>query len=619
MEETLTKNPKLDPQQLKNSRFLPVLKKEWLWLSLIVAINLILSGTYLYQLYQTELIDLNFQDGFDSLTYHLRGISVADGDYTWLISKQSLYHAIVGAIYAVFGVKPFLVFVFQILLCSSACILLYALGKKIFSPAVGLLAAGIWAFYPVSIYYTGILARVTMVTFIDLLMIYVFTLCLEKKNFMWYALAFLTCALAISGRYNILLFIVVFFIWALFYHYKLLKRLKSLDPAIFITLGFFIPVLALVIWSQSYDVPQMTQWIAGNSYDSTGFYCVPNQGVIPIFSKDFLLRQFHKTFLFFNTFEAPNNFNYYLFREKIPLLQYIPLCFGIIFPFAMVGFVSAFINKKKIITVTLFVFFYSISIILFFISSRHRLPIVPLLVLMMAYGIYDLFCKFKEKRYRIISIKMAILLSIMLFSIWRPQHIKDVENYFNDLHRMRFSAFYIKKGKKIEAIQELKRAITEVPTSWAAYINLAHIYVNNGQYQKAIETYDKVISLKPDIAAVYSAKGQSLAQLSRLDEAEENLKKAISLKPRDPFFYYYLGNVLIRKKSFNKAKEAFQKALSLNSDNALAHLNLGILYWQHFKDKNKAVFHLKRFLGLSPSHPECAAVKNLLRGIVSPE
>ncbi|MBN1101928.1 MAG: glycosyltransferase family 39 protein, partial [Deltaproteobacteria bacterium] len=137
---------------------------ERLCLALIVTVSLALSGTYLYQLHSTGLVNMNFETGIDSLTFHVRGISVSKGEVLWLKEKQALYPAIVGGLYALFGVKPLWVFVFQVLLLPLGCILLYALGKRIFHPAAGILAAGLWAVYPVSIFFSGLMVRAVLIT-----------------------------------------------------------------------------------------------------------------------------------------------------------------------------------------------------------------------------------------------------------------------------------------------------------------------------------------------------------------------------------------------------------------------------------------------------------------------
>ncbi|MBW1741445.1 MAG: tetratricopeptide repeat protein [Deltaproteobacteria bacterium] len=589
---------------LTKSWVVRVLKTERLWIILIVAINLFLSGAYLHELYESGLVDLNFQEGLDSLTYHLRGVSIAEGGLHWITVGHALYNAIVGVIYSVFGIKPLWIFIFQILLCSLGCILLYVLGKKIFNPFVGLLAAAIYAIYPVSIYYTGIIARVNVVAFLSLLMVYILTLCLEKKGLLRYAMAVVVCSLAVSGRYNILLFIVAFAFWFLFFRHNLLKR-NSFVPTVLTGLGFLLATLGLAFWVQLPDLFNLKPWVIGNSYDSNMFYCSPHKELIPVVSKDFLLRQIYKAFAFFNTFEAPNNFNYYLFREKVRLLQYLPISFGVIFPFAMVGFVSAFKNKKNIMPVALFVCFYSISIIIFFIASRYRQPIVPFMILMMSYGIYDIYTNLREKRHKRVVSQMAFLMLMTLLSTWKPDCIKNVETACNAIHRVNFGNLYKRNGEHLKAIQEFKRAIETTPTYWAAYHNLGALYAKQGMYKEALDTYRVVIQEAKDYQAAdaYFNIGNLFRRLKQYGKAIQAYQKALEINPQDACIYTNLGGVWMNLEMYDDAEVALKKAVRLNPRAAEAYLNLGSLYSRDPLKKKEAIANYRCYLVLKPDTP----------------
>jgi len=588
---------------------------ERLCLALLVALSLSLSGTYLYQLHSTGLVDMNFQTNLDSYTFHVRGISASQGDPTWLKEKQAVYSAIVGGLYALFGVNPLWVLILQVLLLASGCVVLYALGKKVFNPTTGLLAAGLWAVYPVSIYYSGFMLRAVLIAFLNLLLIYVLTLCLEKKHLGLYVLAAVISALTISGRYNNILFIAVFVLWFVLFHLGYWKKIRSLNPLFQVGMALLIPILGWLIWSQSHNVPHMVQWTSGNSYDSTGFYCKPTDGVIPILSVDFVLRQLYKGFLFFNTYEAPNNFHYELFREKLPLLRFLPLSFGLIFSLSVAGFVAAFRNKRPITHLALFVACYTLSVIPFFIASRHRLPFVPVLVLMAAYGIREIYTAIRSKRFTRLSILAACLVLALLFTTWTPDSMKRPQDEFIAIHRLQFGNIYLQHGKTRDAMEEYRRATEAYPGYFPGYYNLATMYDAQGDYVQAIELYSKTLSLNPEHAEAYFGLGKCLFIVKRTYEAREMLKKALTLKPEDPSFHGLFGTILMERKDYAGAVEAFQKTLALNPDFAQAHFSLGRIYLEQFQDRVRAAFHLRRFLQLSPDDPHRPAIEEVVRGL----
>lgn len=550
-----------------------LIEKKWLWLGLIILFHLVLSGVYLYQLYQSQLVDLNFQDGFDSLTYHQRGISISRGDLTWIVdehAKHVLYQGVVGGLYAIFGVKPLYVFVFQVLLTASICLLLFALGKRLFNSAVGLLAAALWAVYPVAIYYTGHLARATLVTFVDILLIYVLVLCVEKRRLSLYLLAVLVSVLAVSGRSNILLFLVAFSFWFLFFHLNVFKRLDSFAYRAVICLVFIIGAAGLAYLVQIQNLDRLWWWVVGNSRDSNLFFCTPHDGVIPVLSTDFILRQLYKAFAFFNTFEAPNNFNYDIIREKISLLRLLPLSFGVVFSFAVVGFVTAIAKRRNILTIALFVIFYATSVIVFFVSSRFRMPIVPAMILMMAYGVYVLYGDVTERKWKPLALKLIILMSMAVFSAWTPQHFKDVAKEFEAVHRVKLGNLYAAKGRQQDAEREYALAIAAVPEYWPAHLNLGNILVGRGEYDEAIRLYDQVIAAEAP-REIYFAKGNALARLQRWDEAERAYKEAIKHSPDYVDAYLNLAIAYRHAGKYEESIRTCDRALALQPDLASAY------------------------------------------------
>lgn len=586
---------------------------ERLCLGLIVALSLSLSASYLFQLYSTGLVDMNFQTNLDSYTMHIRAISVSEGDLTWLKEKQAVYTAVLGGLYTLFGVNPLWAFIFNSLLLACGCVLLYSLGKRIFNPAVGLLAAGLWAVYPVSIFFSGFVLRAILIAFLNLLLIYVLTLCLEKKSTGLYLLAVLASALAISGRYNNMLFIGVLFLWFLLFHLGYLKKIRSLNPLFQAGIVLLLPILGWLIWTRSCHIPHMVQWVSGNSYDSTGFYCVPTEGVIPILSIDFVLRQLYKGFLFFNNYEAPNNFQYDLFREKISLLRSIPLSFGLVLSFAAAGFVAAFRNRKAVTHLAIFVSCYTLSVIPFFISSRHRLPVVPVLILMAAYGAWAIHAGIRSRRYKRVSVLTVLIAAALLFTYWTPDSMKRPQDEFIAINRLKFGNICLEKGRTQDAVLEYGRATEAYPDYFPAYYNLATIYAARGDYEQAVALYGKVLSLNPRHAESWFDLARCLLILGKPDQSLEMMKNAVTLRPQEPSYHFALGTVFIETRDYEGAVEAFDKTLELNPDFAPAHLNLGRIHLERYQDRKRAAFHLRRFLQLSPDAPDRHAIRGLIR------
>ncbi len=68
----------------------------------------------------------------------------------------------------------------------------------------------------------------------------------------------------------------------------------------------------------------------------------------------------------------------------------------------------------------------------------------------------------------------------------------------------------------------------------------------------------------------------------------------LKLEPNNAEAYFYVGAGYLEQKQFDSAILNFERSLSIHSGNALAHLNLGILYDSHRGNLSKAIEHLKK-------------------------
>jgi len=134
-----------------------------------------LRFAFLLQMRGTPIRDyaeLPWQQWFilDSAYYHELGSSIARGD---LIAPTAhflspLYCYFVGLVYAVFGVDLDGVRLAQCVIGSFSCVLLYWIGRQIFSEIVGIVSGLCLALYGLHIYYTEIILPTLLVVFLNL-------------------------------------------------------------------------------------------------------------------------------------------------------------------------------------------------------------------------------------------------------------------------------------------------------------------------------------------------------------------------------------------------------------------------------------------------------------------
>src|SRR5206468_1429717 len=95
-----------------------------------------------------------------------------------------------------------------------------------------------------------------------------------------------------------------------------------------------------------------------------------------------VLRQ--KAALFWNEYEIPDNLDIYFFNRYSSLMRLWLPAFGTVAPLGVLGMVLCIREWRRIWPLYLFVLGYFVSVILFYVFSRYRLPVVPFLMVFAA-------------------------------------------------------------------------------------------------------------------------------------------------------------------------------------------------------------------------------------------
>ena len=96
--------------------------------------------------------------------------------------RPPTYPAFLAVVYAVAGVRPYAAVVVQSLIGALTCLLAYLVGRRIFGDRAGLIAAGIVAVYPASIYYDTRILREGLCAFLVTLGLWLAILTRERPT-----------------------------------------------------------------------------------------------------------------------------------------------------------------------------------------------------------------------------------------------------------------------------------------------------------------------------------------------------------------------------------------------------------------------------------------------------
>lgn len=122
--------------------------------------------------------------------------------------------------------------------------------------------------------------------------------------------------------------------------------------------------------------------------------------------------------------------------------------------------------------------------------------------------------------------------------------------------------------------------------------------LKNGDTEQALELLIQVSTDAPDKPYVFTNLGLAYFKLEKLDLAEEAFQEAIIRSNKDAVAYNHLGILQRYKGQFEEARNQYQRAIRVDSDYALAHLNLGILFDLYLQDLKLALQHYQRYQAL---------------------
>jgi predicted O-linked N-acetylglucosamine transferase (SPINDLY family) len=161
----------------------------------------------------------------------------------------------------------------------------------------------------------------------------------------------------------------------------------------------------------------------------------------------------------------------------------------------------------------------------------------------------------------------------------------------------------IQRGKNVEAIQFIERAIGQNKNAAAYYANLAVALQNLARNEETISASLQALSLNPKSFSAYNTMGNALKELRRWEEAAESFHNALSIKPESPEVYFNIGNVFAEQEKFDQAADCFRRALTLQPDFRRAHFHLGQVL-RKMSRLDEAVACYLQSLKFEPDFPE---------------
>lgn len=465
--------------------------------------------------------------------------------------------------------------IFQAILGSLTCVLVYLLGSRLFDRTIGTIAGLITAAYGPVIFFETELLATSWACFWPLLLILLYLKAAGgkfKKRF--FLLIGLCTGLAVITRAPFIPFAAASLVWLIVALKKAgtsYKALAGKTLALLVGAAIVLAFVAALSYLQTDyfnplphsgplnlyvgNNPNPDQTISARPGSSWHRLCrLPRQhgAETPGQARSFFIRQvlsyateqpkdfsknmLYKTVQFFSSREIPRAFDMYLARRYSPLLSALVFKvgkfgfpFGLLLPLAIIGILTG--AKKIPAPVGLFLVLYPITVIAVFVSARYRAPLIPVLSLFAAAGLVTVVDLIRTARWaRLAACTIFVVLAGFASSVAGP-FAPEKYNFEAEMHYC-----------------------------------LGYYLWENDMLDKAQQHLSKAVTLNPDYADAQSILGQTLYQKGQYQQARQHLETAVALDPNSYSTAYYLGKTLVELGDIPSAIEQFERARGLAED-----------------------------------------------------
>jgi tetratricopeptide (TPR) repeat protein len=230
-----------------------------------------------------------------------------------------------------------------------------------------------------------------------------------------------------------------------------------------------------------------------------------------------------KLLIFFNGVEVPDVPNVIFYEKSCPVLAVLFLPFAVIAPLGVCGFVVLFRSGRNRSVVSLFLGCAILSVLLFFVNARYRLPAVPILILLAAFFVAWAAREISRRRFRFAAIMIAAALALFFLVSHRTMVRVNESAAYTFLGN-----FYIANKDEAKAADAFAEAYRLDPEHIEAMINYARILRKRGETQASADLYARSYALMPRFPRLAIEYGSVLELLGRRADARKLFEQALS-------------------------------------------------------------------------------------------
>jgi tetratricopeptide (TPR) repeat protein len=620
---------------------------------IVIALAVVVRVAYMAEVHDHPLMTTTTGD---PKVYDTRAMEIAGGQWVGdevFFHSSPIYPYILGFIYRLFGHSYTAVRVVQSLFGIGVALLVFSIARSLFGKRQALVAGVVAALYVPFVFFDSEILMITYVLFFSLLAIRMLMAYGEAPS-LWRALAAgAAIGVAALGKPNVLLFLPAALFWLWWAGRGAGRAGRARRGAALVLAGTIVVVAPMTIsnYAVAGDLVLTSSngginfWI-GNNEQADGTFLVPADMRADLFggskaaAEEVLGRDLRpsevssywfgegmrfvrahpgrvlglvgrKLLLFWNAYEIPNHYDLNYFKTVSKTLRFDPFVFAWVIPLGFLGIYVSRRDWRKHLLLYLFAGAYLLSLLPFFITSRYRLPVVPVMVVFCAQGAVWLWDRLRAREKAGWPAPLALLVVALVVV-----NLPLVDFTFGPQYAI-IGSIYRDAGDYARAADYYRLATEASPEFDLAYNSLGSSLSRLGRDAEAERALLKALEINPRLASAQSNLGLLYLQRGRVDEARRRLTAATREDPTLKAAWENLARLGIMTQDAGLAASALERILALDPTDAYAHWNLAILYGSNPERLEDCIRHARRAAALDPSLR--AEAEEIIRAVTSGE
>jgi Flp pilus assembly protein TadD len=611
---------------------------------LAVALRLVyLSHLRAFPFFDHPIMDASYHD---SWAREIAGGSLVRGEPFF---RAPLYSYFLALVYSISGGSYLLPRLIQFALGGLTAVITLSLARRLIGLTAGVVAGLLCAVYPVLIYFEGELLTETLFIFLTMLGILLVDTARSGQRLRTWLSGGLVLGLALVTRPTIALFLPVAVGGALFS-----ARRKS-AAALILVAGIVIPVVPAavhnylasgefipVVWQGGINLylgnnraadgwsatsPEIRKdWWGGyrdmiaiprSEMDSepsfgqvSAYWSARALEYIRTHPADWLKLMLKKSALFLSSREFPNNQDYNFMKLNSWVLRNPIVNFGTVAPLAILGVLLLLKRRRHLFFPYAFLIAYFTATVAFFVCSRYRAPVLPVLCFFAGGAVASLADLWKAGRVAWLVASVAALAGLALFvnTNVAGERLPDLAQSYTQVGKV-----YVERGDDTAAAQYFGKALEANPMWGEAYEQLGLLNMKAGDKEAAKRLLTKATQVQPDMATAY--RSLSMRELSTGDPpaARKAIAEAMRLAPYLEDSHNILGSIQRQEGDLRGAIASFRKETEINPHNWRALANLG----SALDDNGDVDAAIEAYSKAADLNPEDADIAYALSGLYS--